>query len=121
MASSTSPISSTGAINVPTFSGSSTFSSAFQNVLTNAVNEASIPMEQMQDGVTTLTNQQSALTQLESTFQSLDASLQSIGSATGGSPSASVSNPSVVSATTTSSALSGTYSIEVTSLGSNST
>jgi flagellar hook-associated protein 2 len=121
MASSTSPISSTGAINVPTFSGSSTFSSAFQNVLTNAVNEASIPMEQMQDGVTTLTNQQSALTQLESTFQSLDASLQSIGAATGGSPSASVSNSAVLSASTTSSALAGTYSIEVSSLGSNST
>jgi flagellar hook-associated protein 2 len=115
MASSTSPIS------VPTFNGSSTFSSAFQGVLTNAVDQASIPMEQMQDDVTTLTNQQSALTSLESTFQSLSTALQSIGSASTGSPSASVSDSSIVSASTTSSALAGTYSIEVDSLGANST
>lgn len=115
MASSASPIS------VPTFSGSSTFSSAFQGVLTNAVDQASVPLEQMQDDVTTLTSQQSALTSLESTFQSLGTALQSIGSATAGSPSASVSDASVVSASTTSSALAGTYSIEVDSLGANST
>jgi flagellar hook-associated protein 2 len=115
MASSTSPIS------VPTFSGSSTFSSAFQGVLTNAVDQASEPLEEMQSDVTTLTGQQSALTSLESTFQSLSTALQSIGSASTGSPSASVSDSSVVSATTTSSALAGTYSIEVDSLGANST
>jgi flagellar hook-associated protein 2 len=115
MASSTSPIS------VPTFNGSSTFSSAFQGVLTNAVDQASEPLEEMQSDVTTLTSQQSALTSLESTFQSLSTALQSIGSASAGSPSASVSDSSVVSASTTSSALAGTYSIEVDSLGANST
>jgi flagellar hook-associated protein 2 len=115
MASSTSPIS------VPTFNGTSTFSSAFQNVLTNAVDQASIPLTQMQDQVTTLTNQQSALTQMESTFQSLSSALQSIGSASGGSPAASVSDSSVVSASTTSAALPGTYSIQVDSVGSSST
>jgi flagellar hook-associated protein 2 len=115
MASSTSPIS------VPTFTGSSTFSSAFQGVLTNAVDRASEPLEEMQGDVTTLTSQQSALTSLESTFQSLGTALQSIGSASTGSPSANVSNSNVVSASTTSSALAGTYSIEVDSLGSNST
>lgn len=114
MASSTSPIT------VPTFTGTSTFSSAFQQVLTHAVNEASLPVTQMQDQVSTLTGQQSALTQLESTYQSLSTALQSIGAASGGSPSASVSDSSVVSASTTSSALAGTYSIQVGSLGSNS-
>jgi flagellar hook-associated protein 2 len=115
MATSASPIS------VPTFNGSSTFSSSFQQVLTRAVQQASLPMQQMQNNVSDLTSQQTALTQLESTFQSLDTALQNIGSASGGSPSASVSDPSVVSAATTSSALPGTYSIQVDSLGSYST
>jgi len=118
MASSTSPLSS---ISLPTFSGTSTFSSSFQTVLDRAVQQASLPMQQLQNNVSDLTSQQSALSQLESTFQSLDSALQAIGSATGGSPSATVSDPSVVSAATTSSALPGTYSIQVDSLGSYST
>ena len=115
MASSTSSIAS------PTFNGSSTFSSSFQTVLTNAVPRASLPMQQMQNDVTTLTGQQSALTQLESTFQSLDTALQNIGSTSAGNISATPSDPTVVSAATTSSALPGTYSIQVGNLGSFST
>jgi len=113
--------SSTSSISIPTFTGSSTFSSSFQQVLTRAVQTASLPMQQMQNNVTSLTDQQTALTTLEAAFESLDSDLQSIGSAVGGSPSASVSDSSVVSATTTSSALAGTYSIQVDSLGSYST
>lgn len=113
--------SSTSSITAPTFTGSSTFSSSFQQVLTRAVNMASLPMQQTQNNVNDLTNQQTALTQLESAFQSLDSALQAIGSASSGSVSASVSDPSVVSASTTSSALPGTYSIQVDGLGSYST
>jgi flagellar hook-associated protein 2 len=113
--------SSASAISSPTFNGSSTFSSSFQQVLTNAVQTASLPMQQLQNNVNDLTNQQSALTQLESTFQSLDAALQSIGMASGGSASASVSDSSAVSAATTSSVLPGTYSIQVDGLGSYTT
>ena len=113
--------SSTGSINSPTFNGSSTFSSSFQTVLTNAVQRASLPMQQMQTEVTTLTGQQATLTQLESTFQSLDTALQNIGSTSAGSISATPSDATVVSAATTSSALPGTYSIQVGSLGSFST
>ncbi len=120
MASSTSSIASAFNAN-PTFNGSSTFSSSFQQVLTTAVQRASLPMQQLQDNVTSLSSEQTALTQLESTFQSLDSALQGIGTATTGSPAASVSDSSVVSATTTSSALAGTYSIQVDSLGSFST
>jgi flagellar hook-associated protein 2 len=113
--------SSASAISSPTFTGSSTFSSSFQQVLTRAVQLASLPMQQMQNHVNDLTNQQTALTQLESTFQSLDTALQNIGAASGGSSSASVNDPSSVSAATTSSALPGTYSIQVDSLGSYTT
>jgi flagellar hook-associated protein 2 len=115
MATSASPIS------IPTFSGSSTFSSSFQQVLTNAVEQASLPIQQMQNDVTDLTSQQSALSQLESTFESLSSALQDIGSAASGSPSASVSDQSVVSASATSSALPGTYSIQVDTMGSYAT
>lgn len=115
MGSTTSPVS------VPTFNGTSTFSSSFQQVLTQAVQRASLPMQQMQNTVNDLSNQQSALTQLQTTFQSLYSALDSIGAATSGTPSASVSDPSVVSASTTSDALPGTYSIQVDTLGSYST
>jgi flagellar hook-associated protein 2 len=113
--------SSTSAITAPTFNGSSTYSSSFQQVLTNAVNLASLPMQQTQSDVDTLTNEQSALGSLESTFQSLDTALQAIGTASGGSTSATVSDPSAISASTSSGALPGTYSIEVDSIGSYTT
>ena len=109
--------SSTSSITAPTFTGSSTFSSSFQQVLTRAVQIASLPVQQMQNNVNDLTNQQTALTQLESTFQSLDTAVQAIGNASGGSVSSVVSDPSVVSAATTSSAMPGTYSIQVDTLG----
>jgi flagellar hook-associated protein 2 len=119
MASSTSSVSSS--TTTPTFNGSSTYSSSFQQVLTRAVQEASLPMQQLQNNVNDLTNQQSALTQLETTFNSLDSAIQSIDAATSGNPAASVSDPSIVSAATTSSALPGTYSIQVDTLGSYAT
>jgi flagellar hook-associated protein 2 len=78
-------------------------------------------MQQTQNDVTTLTSQQTALTQLGSDFDSLNTALQAIGSASSGSLSATVSDPSVVSASTTSSALPGTYSIQVDTAGSYTT
>ena len=113
--------SSTSSITAPTFTGSSSYSSSFQQVLTRAVQMASLPMQQLQANVNDLTNQQSALSQLETTFQSLDAALQGIGMAAGGSNSASVSDSSAISATTTSATLPGTYSIQVDGLGSYTT
>jgi flagellar hook-associated protein 2 len=112
---------STSALLSPTFNGSSTFSSSFQQVLTRAVQTAALPMQQLQNNVNDLTNQQSALMQLESTFQSLDAALQSVGMSSTGGASASVSDSSSVSAAATSSALPGTYSIQVDTLGSYTT
>jgi flagellar hook-associated protein 2 len=121
MASSASPISSSAYNATPTFSGSSTYSSSFQQVLTRAVDMASLPMQQTQNDVTNCTSDQSALSSLEGTFQSLDTALQAIGTASAGSVSASVSDPSAVSASTTSSALPGTYTIQVDGMGSYTT
>src|SRR5271157_4917278 len=113
--------STASAISSPTFNGSSTFSSSFQQVLTRAVQLASLPMQQMQNNVNDLTNQQNELTKLESTFVSLDTAVSAIDSAAAGTISTTVSDPTVVSATASSSALPGTYSILVNSLGSYTT
>jgi flagellar hook-associated protein 2 len=113
--------SPTSSLTIPTFTGSSTYSSSFQQVLTTAVERADLPIQELQVNVNNLTNQESALNSLESSFQSLSSALQAIGTAATGSVSASVSDPTVVSAAATSSALSGTYSIQVDSPGSYST
>lgn len=113
--------STSSSLTIPTFTGSSSFSSSFQQVLTTAVERADLPIQELQVNVNDLTNQQSALISLESSFQSLSSALQAIGTAATGTVSASVSDPTVVSAAATSSALAGTYSIQVDSPGSYST
>jgi len=113
--------SSTSSITAPTFTGSSTFASSFQQVLTKAVSLADLPIQEIQANVNTETNEQSALNSLETSFQSLSSDLQAIGTAASGSYSATSSVPTEASATATSSALPGTYSIQVNSPGSYST
>jgi flagellar hook-associated protein 2 len=75
-------------------------------------------MTQMQDEVTTLTGQESALTTLESDFVSLQGDIASINSAVAGTPTATSSDPSVATATASSGASSGTYTIDVENAGS---
>jgi flagellar hook-associated protein 2 len=111
---------STSPIPPPTFNGVSTYANDFQQVLTRAVDIASLPMQNLQNQVTTLTGQEQALGTMQSTFSSLQTAIQAITS-TQGSMSASVSDPSTVSASATSSALPGTYTIQVTGLGSSTT
>ena len=113
--------SSTSSITAPTFTGSSTFASSFQQVLTKAVSLADLPIQEIQANVNTETNQQSALNSLESSFNSLSSALQAVGTAASGSYSATSSAPTEASATATSSALPGTYSIQVDSPGAYST
>ena len=101
-----------------TFNGSSTFSSSFQQVLQRAVSIASLPMQEVQGEVTTLQGQQSDLSSMQATFSSLQNSLQDVASAITGNVSASSSDSSVVSAAAQSNTLPGTYSIQVSSIGS---
>ncbi len=104
-----------------TFSGSSTFSSSFQQVLQRAVQIASLPLTQMQTTVSTLQSQQASLASLEATFSSLQNSIQNIGAALQSSLTANVSNPNAVNASASASALPGTYTIQVDNLGSSTT
>jgi flagellar hook-associated protein 2 len=109
---------STSSVTPVTFSGSSTYSSAFQQVITRAVGIASLPMESLQGDVTTLTSQQSTLSGIGTDFSALQSAVQSLGTAAAGTPTAQVSDSSAVSATATSGALNGTYSIQVDDVGS---
>ena len=112
---------SSAASSTITFNGSSTFSSSFQQVLQRAVSIASLPIQEMQNQVTTFQQQQQSLNNLQSIFTSLQNDVQSISTAAQGAMTASVSDGSVVSATASSSALAGNYEIEVDDMGSSTT
>ena len=119
MSSSSSPISSSSA--PITFNGSSTYSSAFQQVITRAVNIASLPLQGLQTAVSELTSQQSALGTVGTDFNALQSAIQALGSASGGSTTAHVSDTSSVSAAASAGALPGTYTIQVDDPGSSAT
>ena len=104
-----------------TFSGSSTYSSSFQQVITRAVAIASLPLQSLQQSVSSLTSQQSALSTVGANFTALQSAIQALGSATGGSPTAQVSDPSAVTAGASAGALPGTYTIQVDDPGSSTT
>src|SRR6266567_7574104 len=104
-----------------TFSGSSTYSSSFQQVITRAVNIASLPLQALQQSVSTLIAKQSAFGGLYANFSALQSAVQAIGSAAEGNVTAQVSNSAALTASTTSSALAGTYSIQVDDPGSSTT
>src|SRR5580704_7737497 len=110
--SSTTPI---------TFNGSSTYSSSFQQVITRAVGIASLPMQILQNQVTSLNSQASTVSGLQAAFTTLQADLQGLDSAVAGSPSAQSSDPTGVSATAAAGALNGTYTIQVDDVGSSTT
>jgi flagellar hook-associated protein 2 len=122
MGSTSSTASSASSLSNPvTFTGQSTFSSSFQQVLQRAVSIASLPMQQLQTEVTTLQSQQSSLASLGSAFDSLQSAIQGIATAATGNVSASSSDTSVVTASALSTTLPGTYSIQVSKVGSSTT
>jgi len=104
------------------FTGSSQFSSDFQQVITRAVSIASLPMQQVQNDLTGLQTQSSELSTLNGKFTALGSALQSLDSALGtGSYSASVSDTSVASAALSGTPYTGTYQIEVGNPGAYAT
>jgi flagellar hook-associated protein 2 len=119
---STSPIPSPVTVAAPTFTGTSKFASGLQQVLSRAVGIASLPLNSLEAGLTTLNDRQNALQNLDLTFSSLQQSVNSLqDAATNGLLSTSLSNGSVVTASVAPGASAGTYSIEVTNPGAYST
>lgn len=106
----------------PGFNGVSKFASSLQQVLTREIGIASLPLNSLQAGLTTLNNKQSALQGVDTAFTSLQSAVSALQSTvSSGLLSASVSDNSIASAQLGSSATPGTYSINVQSLGSYST
>jgi flagellar hook-associated protein 2 len=117
--STTAPSSSTS---TPiTFSGSSTFSSSFQQVITRAVALANAPIQLQQNHVTDLTSEATTVSQLNATFLSLQSALGSIAAASSGAASVQVTDPNTLNATASPTAMAGTYEVQVDSMGSSTT
>ena len=111
---------STSSVFAPvTFNGSSKFSSDFQQVLTRAVAIQSLPLQGLESQLANLQAEQATMMSLQTTFNSLQSAIQGIDNSSA-AVSASSSNPAAVSATA-SGALPGTYSVKVTTLGSETT
>jgi flagellar hook-associated protein 2 len=109
MSTSTSPI----------FSGTSTFSADFSQVISRAVSIASLPIDGLNTTKTTLTSEQSALSNLSDAFASLQSAVAAIGTAvSSGNYAVSSSDSTVASASAASGALLGTYTLEVVDPGS---
>lgn len=115
---------STVSISANAFNGTSTYASSLQQAITQAVSIASLPMELLQNDVTSLQSQSSELTTLQGKFQAINTAIQSLGTANGGAGlGASVGDSSVASATVDSTAAisAGTYQLNVISPGSSTT
>jgi flagellar hook-associated protein 2 len=122
MASSTSSTSSATDPNALTFTGTSRYSSDFQNVITRAVAIASLPITNLDNDLTQLNSQATALGTLSTDFSNLSNAVGTLTSSVGSSSySVDISDPTVASATVDTGAMEGTYSIEVTALGAYST
>jgi flagellar hook-associated protein 2 len=117
-------VGSTTSITPATFNGTSQYAGDLQKAITNAVNIASIPMNNLQNSVTTLQGQSSELSTLQSDFANIGSAITSLDSANSGNGlSASVSDSSVASATVSQSAAAtaGTYTVKVITPGAATT
>jgi flagellar hook-associated protein 2 len=103
------------------FSGSSTFSADFQAVIERVVSRAQIPLQTKQAQVSALNGQQSALNQLTSTLTGVQLAVDALSDAVNGPPVVTVSDGTALSGTATSTALKGTYSVQVDDIGSSTT
>ncbi|HTW66611.1 MAG TPA: flagellar filament capping protein FliD [Bryobacteraceae bacterium] len=101
--------------------GTSTFSTTLQDSVTRALEIAALPMQQLQNDQSTISNQTSELGTLSNLFGSLQTALQAISSGTGSSAlTASASDSTVLSTNITGNALPGTYTVDVLNAGSTS-
>jgi flagellar hook-associated protein 2 len=103
------------------FTGSSTYSQDFQNLITRAVSIASLPLTQLTNEKTTLGNQSAEITTLGSRFSALQSAIQGIDQAYSNAYVATSSDTSVVTASVSAGALDSNYSIQVSDMGAYST
>lgn len=100
------------------FTGNSTYSSDFTQVINRAVQIASLPIDQLTTEKSSLSNEQTALSNLANSFSSLQSALSSLNTAADTSRYAvSYSDNTVALASASSGALPGTYTVQVVDAG----
>ena len=100
------------------FTGTSAYSTDFNNVVSRAVAIADLPITQLTNNQTALTTQSDELTKLDTKFAALQTAVAAIGTALGGSSfQASVSSDNVVDVSLADGAQEGYYAMNVTSIG----
>ncbi len=101
------------------FNGSSTYAAQLQQTITHAVAVASLPLAALQTSQTQLVNQQTELQTVTSSFAAMQTAVNALGSSTGvGAFGASIANPTIASAAISSGIMAGSYSLDVSSIGS---
>jgi flagellar hook-associated protein 2 len=111
-----------GSISSPIyFSGMSTYAQDLQNVITQQVQFASLPIQLLQNNENALARQVGELQTLSTKISAVQSAVSNLSNAAGNLLAASVSDPSVAQATLSSGALAGSYTLEVSNLGSAST
>ena len=99
------------------FTGTSTYSQDFQNIISQQVQIASLPITLLQNNVTTLTSQSSELQTLSSKFTTVQTAIANLATAAS-QPLAAISSNSAVGVTLGTGAVPASYSIGVDDLGS---
>jgi len=122
----TTPSATTGitSASLATFNGTSQYAADLQQAITQAVTIASIPLDQVENNLSTLQSESGELTTLQSDFTAVQTAIQNLSSASGtGALAATVSDNTVasVSVDTTAAVEPGTYSLNVISAGSPTT
>jgi flagellar hook-associated protein 2 len=121
MSSISSPISSQSSSSAATtyFSGMSNYSQDLNQAISREVQIAELPIQLLQNNVNDMTNQVQTLQSLDNNdITPVQNAITSLASAAGNMLSASVSGPAVATATLGSGATVGSYSLQVTNLGS---
>ncbi|HTU46133.1 MAG TPA: flagellar filament capping protein FliD [Bryobacteraceae bacterium] len=119
MGSTSSTPSASGLITPLTFTGQSTYSAQFQQVIDKAVQIQEIPLDGMADQASSDQSRQTALESLDQALTTLQSAVAGLQTAVGSQAlSATVSNTSVASVSLASNATTGVYQLEVDSLGS---
>lgn len=104
------------------FSGTSKYAGSLQQVLSRSVGIASLQLRTLQVGLGRMEDRKSAVSSLEQTFSNLRSSADAVDAVIGnGLRATSVSDGSVLSAAASATAPTGSFSVEVVSLGAYST
>ena len=100
------------------FTGMSNYSQDLNNAISREVQIAELPIELLQNNVNDLTNQSAELQTLESDLNNVQSAVTSLASAAGSMLTATVANPYMATATVSSGATAGSYTLAVNNLGS---